>query len=380
MEYRESRRMWSPISDTDPDYLRDQAQKKKAAEENAAYFGQEFFNKEGEYNGRNLDEVSEKLQQIIKKDGGIGISTVKSFVNDMLMTPELHQFPMIKHVWRNAGGIMSRASQDLYHAMTNRMVPSDVMIAMLKRNSVLQEKVREATKAEIPVLRQRFLKDVRTLQHNPAHPLTADMLPEDRILRRMNQVAVVARDPLEFARSKGVLAQHNSKENTINLVATAVFSGTSPQETRAHMFNHEMIHTVAGQTIAQAPDSYVLVRTGVQMQSSLTWINEAITETLTLDLAQKGREGIKSNAYPKERHIYNALIKKVPEAVFLRAYFENATPLQTAERLPGQMELHGRIIEAYGFNMLAFIDQLDQKGQLHEAVTRFDEQGNWKDK
>lgn len=375
MRSPEFERMMMPVADTDPGYVRERQEKKRVAEQEDRYFGKEFFDAEGRYNGKPLDAIPDLFQELWKKRStGSGLSVLTSFAEEMLYNPAVRDAPAVQSAVRGMPAAPF-APQELLRAILMREIPDDVMVEMLTFHRRFHEVGKKHVEALLPEMKHTFVKQLALLTHLPDHPLTSDILPHDTVVRRMEEVAVVTGDSVEYMREYGAVADYSHENNSITLLPEMSVAGMTQEEYLYETFAHEMFHVLAGRTIMRDKKEYRISRRGVLFHGALEWLDEAITEQLTLDLQGKKDVG---GVYKQERNMYASLRKKVPHALFLRAYFENATPLNDPGRLRGQGELHQRIIDAYGFNILLYIEQLSRQGKMDEAAGRFDEKGNWK--
>lgn len=375
MNHREFERSRIPVADTDSDYARERQEKKNIAEQEDRYFGKEFFDEHGEYNGKPLDAIPELFEGLWKKQSGLGLSILTGFSKEMLSHPKMRNTPAVQNAVR---GMPSApfAPQELLRAILMCEIPPDVMVDMLRIHRQTHEACTIYVNERLPDMRQRFLKGISRLLRAPQHPLSVEMLPYGTIERRMSEVAVVAGDELEYLRSDNGVADYHFTNNSITLLPNIASPDISNEAYLFESFSHEMFHAVAGKTIVRDKKGYTQIRQGVLFHGGFQWLDEAITEQLAIEI--EGTEGRDTDAYKSERRIYSALRKQVPAEFFLRAYFENATPLNDSNRLRGQAELHRRIIDAYGFNILIHIEQLSKQGDIGGVAMQFDEKGNWK--
>lgn len=164
-----------------------------------------------------------------------------------------------------------------------------------------------------------------------------------------------------------------------------------PEELEEHVFTHEALHAISGRTILEK--SYFLSdqeneeneiyshgdimhqRVGLKMFdeerffNSFHWLNEAVTEQLTLDLLNKND----SWAYKRERELLTLLRENgaatIPLDLFVKAYFENFDPSKPpGERIPEWKKLYRSINEAYAPGFLTKLDAFIKGNGLKETI------------
>lgn len=176
-------------------------------------------------------------------------------------------------------------------------------------------------------------------------------------------------------------------------------SADLPQQEIPGVFTHEAIHAVSGQTDLVTPDEWEgflkteQTRVGLHFEPSfeqavgpvpvpperprLTWLNEAVTEKLTLELLEQKQGG----SYESERELLGLLIEKgIPQDVIWRAYFENYEEKKTGEhREPALRELFRKTNAVFGERFLVALDEfirrsapnkLEQGLGLDSGITR----------
>lgn len=196
--------------------------------------------------------------------------------------------------------------------------------------------------------------------------------------RRMAEINVVLGDALRDDLTADRGGNFDSETDTV-MIAQQDF-----KDLGEHIYTHEILHALSGRTLVLRTDTpleymeleymeFETQRIGFHFknvkQGRFRWLNEAITEELTISLTGDKEERI----YKQERNLYKLLRKKgkldIPEELFLAAYFENYDPsLPPGERIPQWKKLYGAINEAYEPGFLVRLDKMIQKGGIEVAL------------
>ncbi|MEK7561879.1 MAG: hypothetical protein AAB541_03390, partial [Patescibacteria group bacterium] len=249
--------------------------------------------------------------------------------------------------------------------------------------------------AELESYRGRFLEQAKSVIEAGLLPISHELLE-----RRMSHVALKAHNYLDSALDE-IWGSYNDRDKVIRIVEKA------PLEVRYHTFVHEMLHALSGVTILKKTHgedeedalsvdlslgmeaSYEPQRGGLHIsgkpldvvrhrgrfmiltQERFGWLNEAITEALTLELVDE-----KEGAYQSNRELLELIegtmfgTVKDPRFLFVRAYFENYEP-QDEYRIPAWKELNRAVNKAFGLegvSGLAYIDKVVQASGVQMAI------------
>lgn len=137
-----------------------------------------------------------------------------------------------------------------------------------------------------------------------------------------------------------------------------------PDGTLQHTLTHELFHAISGKTLQRSTEdgSIRVQRQGVEITGRedgpirFEWLNEAITEKLTMMLL--GKET--SVSYPHEREGLAEL--DVPFELFLEAYLEGFQDT-TGEKVPAWKRLNDALDHTYGPGFLTKLDhEIQSKG------------------
>ncbi len=130
-------------------------------------------------------------------------------------------------------------------------------------------------------------------------------------------------------------------------------------ENRRHAVFHELTHAISGRIMGlrdhEGWEKYEEKKTGLHIQArrrdrwlpveKLRWLNEAVTEDLTLQLSGEDDKG----AYVLERaELKNLIDQGVPRGTILQAYFESYDPEADGEKLPGWQAMVKNIRDVKG--------------------------------
>lgn len=141
-----------------------------------------------------------------------------------------------------------------------------------------------------------------------------------------------------------------------------------PQNPRELTASHEALHVVSGReqsmidrTASGDKSEIVESRLGLRFQSeqgelTYTWLNEALTEYINIDLY--GHPGYQAS-YPTERDLFGELRfsgkYEIDRALFIKAYFENHDP---ENGNPAWQEVQNELEKSYGFDILAKLEEM----------------------
>lgn len=157
-----------------------------------------------------------------------------------------------------------------------------------------------------------------------------------------------------------------------------------------HIFNHEMLHAISGVLYVTSTKQTGLYRTqrqrtGLRFElmgenefERFAWLNEALTETLALELDKNIDRDLAP--YKSERTLLSLLINGpaggkvvgVERAKFSHAYFENYEPKDEPEsRLQGWKDLMHTINEKYYPGFLVKVDKLIKEKGINYVISHF---------
>lgn len=257
---------------------------------------------------------------------------------DALEEPELSSHFMIpeefdKELHSVFGDDLSKLSvENLYIAANNGLISDEFIRTMSERH----KEFFEAQSEEL----ERFVEEVKAdYREQIASAVQEGWLPQQATdaLHRIDDVSVILTDKMKNLRSSSLGSIDSNGRIRID---SADFVNTNYDRVRASLF-HEFTHAISGTaynvlTIDGGNDKdyyrFELNKVGLHVRGHHTWLNEAVTDTISLRLSgfkqvdEQGRElGYKgSETYPNERQDYDRLIEAgLDEALVMEAYFEN---------------------------------------------------------
>lgn len=219
----------------------------------------------------------------------------------------------------------------------------------------------EKMKPEFNRLKKRFAEQISDKIASGELPLSESVAKE-----RLRTLKFIPVDAFE-AKLNETWGDFEGK-NHIGRVATSV-----PEKYLWHVFAHESLHALSGQTeqvfsIEGINDSYSEIQkvglsfsrhdsldTDHANELRCNWLNEAITEDLTMDFTDKKE----SFSYTSERKMLEKLLNSgVPKKLFLGAYFENYIPKNKKLPFPEMRKLFDAINQKFYPGFIADLDIL----------------------
>lgn len=236
-----------------------------------------------------------------------------------------------------------------------------------------QHSVEEFEERLLPELTERFRAKMTAAIERGELSIDAE-----RLNRRIAEVSFALRDAV-FARLEERSGSFNSEFSQINIAAHLVVPSRRKQLER--IFFHEMFHAISGRSIVAETTKYKTShdedehteythqRIGMRFDIEQTkrrrfrWLNEAITEELTIRYTTPDESRRPASSYQKERSLFDFIKNKgrvpIHGRIFINAYFENLDPsLPSAERLPAWKALSKKMEESWG---VGFLNRLDAK-------------------
>jgi hypothetical protein len=140
------------------------------------------------------------------------------------------------------------------------------------------------------------------------------------------------------------------------------------------IYDHEMLHAVSGRSIRRIsldqmnqPALFQSMRIGVTFSNAFDWLNEAITESLTQDILI-GKRDLHKGSYETARKIYHNLLSRIPEELFLNAFFENSQDGSDDSR-PHWDALIAFVEKEFGRDILTELDDhIEREGNIEAGV------------
>lgn len=327
-------------------------------------------------------EVQSKLAVLADK-GGIARQEFNAFLREVLFTPKVVSHPSIQEITRGLPG-HPNAQALILDAIRDRRLPYELVRQMVEVHRANYRKACESFTTELPRLEIDFKAKLASLIHDPRHPLTEDMIDIEQVDRRLAEAAFIMADPLDImSGSKNtVIGEYAHDKNYAAMTYDRPWARGIHMDTHTDTYAHEAAHILSGRTINT---SMVGVRIGLRMtdislgKSSYRWLNEAITETLARDLNDAGMRSWNKGSYIPERALYQQFLKKIPEELFLRAYFTNADPRKPRNGLGPIRELFEAIDQAYGYtSFLSILEIMIRRNGVEYVMKCFTPNGEWR--
>lgn len=256
------------------------------------------------------------------------------------------------------GSIIESLGVDVPSAVDNLFDPqlvSDIKyVRILKHHNDLFKKKVGDFELRKPEYQENLLKRLREASYIPSH---VKQLADGRL-----------KDTI-FTLEDALTATLEERFGSFSIVNGKVsIAEQVPKDLEEHVFTHEALHALSGRTIIVRRfdgDPYGAVehqRVGLRIYEfgkfeNFRWLNEAITEELTLGLLEKEE----SKIYFAERYLMKLLGTNgsavIPFELFVNAYFEDYDPSKPpGERIPEWKKLYGAINEAYAPGFLTRLD------------------------
>src|SRR3989344_3398683 len=327
------------------------------------------------------DIFRDRIHFAANQQGEGGASEARSLFVEALSKSEIARDPFILELTRDEPG-SPQAPAKLLAACEERVFPNELVDMILMVHWAKLKEYQRSFEKELPVMRSELTRGLERIIDDSSHPLTSDILPAELIERRLSEVGVAAADPLQIAGNRSahfVLGEYDADANSA-LMQYDRASLNKSKIVHRWTYAHEMMHVLSGRTIRTVNGSVVHVRSGVgdDRGHKRRWLNEAITETLAGEIALKGKS-LPAESYVPERAIYQKLIQRVPEELFLKAYFENVDPQH-----PEQVEWGVLNAAVDAAHYKGFFENLNfNMGQANEEEKerirdQFDGGGGWK--
>ena len=339
--------------------------------------------RESTKNRRELDRIISPAKQKLSetfteidpadKDSILEVETsVKRFISESLGSPEIRT-ELEKYLTEEL-----TEAKSFVGALDK--IPNGLFLVMLKHHqeSYLNRN-KEFSEETFPKLREFFLARLPELIKSG---VPVDL---EEAAVRANEMKGYLADSLGTARMEpGISGTSNAQTGRIGLSDSV----TDSKKIEEIVF-HELMHAISGKSpVLETNDPNPMIRiqndrSGVSFmkQKSIpprfTWLDEAVTEELTLKVAGK---------VPKQNEVYKQEIamlgllrvqgkKPIPDNTVYAAYFEGYDTADP-ERVPAWKEFAKSVAEAYDPKLLLQLDKLVQEQGIDKALEIFHK--DWK--
>lgn len=256
-------------------------------------------------------------------------------------------------------------------------LPDNVFVNLLTRHVRAVKESKEEITRELPDFQRRLYERLENAISSGVLPINNRTM-ENRWKTHTVKIA----DPLKLEPQAGGFFNPNnyfhegSNPDVVFLsVNCASYFGGNRQQ-RESIYTHEMMHLLSGRSMlaievsqsSLSPDVTMDIgdensdmilhqRIGLGIGNQFIWLNEAMTEVLTMELLQN-----ESRIYSKEREVLQLLRTSgksaIPDYLFKNAYFENYDPSKPqGQRVLKWQALYRAINEAYKPGFLIKLDQ-----------------------
>lgn len=270
-------------------------------------------------------------------------------------------------------------NKQLLSGMQNEKVSLPTLLKIAEELQAIEQKEQQEFSEFSESCRTEFIQIVKSKVEKGELPQTA----LDN-LHRIDEALIILTDVLKSSDNDALGTAHG--ESNYIRIDNVHFSEDPKGEIKNTIF-HEFYHLLSGSSITireEARDwghylSAFLKKTGLRLNTQgrlfLSWLNEAITEDLTLNSSDYKIDGEDtydgSGIYVDERKEFHDLIKKgVSKQLFIDAYFENF--VEDPNKKPGEKytKLLKRVSEVLGPEELL---KLNNKFFLKEVPEYFTE-------
>lgn len=360
------------ISTTDPRYQEERMVTADVTRRRLQPFGYQLFTDFQDNQASVLPFYSDRLLNVHSHE--LGQQEIRAFFQEGLQDRKICSSDEIQSLTKNMPG-GNRAIGDIVDAFLQHNISAAVMVDFFRAHQERCIKEQQRFQTELPELKGEYFNRMYALIRDSQHPLTQSMMPDELALKRLEEVALLAIDPLLMLINQSVIGEYDHEQNYAGILFDRSFHGNSAIRAYRPVLWHELWHVLSGRQIMQSRNQMKASRIGLlnRENSRYSWLNEAITETLTGDLIGKGRHW-EHGFYRSERNIYKRLLQKIPEELFLLAYFENSEPNQPDVH---QQQLFSEIDRVYGTGFLGKLDDMVIANDPLKVSQQFDISGNW---
>lgn len=259
-------------------------------------------------------------------------------------------------------------------------VSKELLIQMTENYQDFIEKRREELKEKIEKQKEPVLQLIRKRLQQ------FGIVLDEKIEKRVSEIEVTILDPF-VAKLEEVWGQYRYKSDKIFLRADL------SDENLFSVLVHEYLHALSSSSITFAEKNYSddeeeeeddwldeskytsdIYRIGFgfygidggQDGAFLRWLNESVVEYFSKEACEKKKHG-----YVNEISVYEMLLKKVPESIFLKALFEEYDrTISSKERLVHLRTLIQEINKAFGPFFFQKLNKYIQKNGIDVAAQK----------
>lgn len=264
-----------------------------------------------------------------------------------------------------------------------RHMPYGLVINFLERHENKITKKQEQILKKLEIFKKKIVELLREKSGKGILPI-----PDDVLMERLESLKIETLDDLSAKLSER-WGDYVASTHTIR-VSTGV-----PEEDLEDIYVHEIMHAISGQIEereATDESSFLgrnILKSGVRCHEkidsssgesidagspSFSWLNEALTEQLTIDLLELKD----SSHYIEERALLKKLLSiGISIEMFKGAYFENYKDRgQGQHRLPKTKELFSFINNNFGGGFLVKLDLYITRVGVSQTLKEWEKQGS----
>lgn len=304
-----------------------------------------------------------ELQNIAQRDGGISFENLIYEVidkNEDIKKQLLEIFPNA-FLHTEEIGLMIENVPEMVEGITK--IPLDLYKRILEVHIEEYQEKEKNLQEKIPAMQARFIERLKK---------SMPSLDMEKIEKKIAGIKVVAGDFLLYSDFTLADGDYNPDSQTAVLPSgeiTIVRQGNRNfEDYQEYVYTHEMLHGVSGlavlgsKTKEEKAFETQLQRLGLLVMGRFRWLNEAITERLSLKLTARQD----SISYEDERFILQSMIDGgVPEELFFEAYFQDQKSDKGSEAMnrliktinkelgPRYLQNLDEAIDVYGVDVVA---------------------------
>ncbi|MCC6643330.1 hypothetical protein IT411_01145, partial [Candidatus Peregrinibacteria bacterium] len=234
-------------------------------------------------------------------------------------------------------------------------MPDEILISMSSAYEDFLEKKRKEFKEKLPTLIDSIKQKIYAAIDNGQIPVK-----KSKVKQVLKYTVIDLADPVVMKLEK-IRGLYEADRRSILLDATL-----DPKDMEKVLM-HEIMHALSGQTnllitgkeygIEYEDLNHLRVGLGFTSKSGFRWLNEAMTEALTIATLKLPD----SNSYSEERKLLEILMKHINPELLKKAYFEEYNPKIAAEqRLPAWRALTQAIDQKFGPKFLIRLNKFIQ--------------------
>lgn len=257
----------------------------------------------------------------------------------------------------------------LTYAFENNLLDNELWLEIVRNHKTkFLEKSKEFDENIKPEFQADFLASITDLSYRGILPLSIG-----RITKTLEMITVKLDDAIEhsFDEKNG---SYDSEQN-LALIGSRNFRY---KKILYKIYVHEIMHALSGKTVrVEVEGDYESMlkpdRVGLRIINKFRWLNEAITESVTQLMYDKG-----GDSYVNERKLLDYIIQKsgVPLQDFYNAYFEHYNPEEKDTdngAISNWKKLNQKLNSTLGERFLVHLDDEIKRAGIKKVLESFQE-------